>query len=344
MLKHTSVRSSMPQVRNPVGLRHLPANSGFQKTLTNLLEPIPLPFPTFQFVKETSQSILDKHTFYAWKRPSKLRSQFIVLSDLLPPIIVDPRDHSKASSLKFPVQNYPLQKVGPIILEGSYDTQEYTLWIWDVLVWEKAEIWSTHSYSKRWDILLQIYDQILQPNHALCEINIKLPSWISLQQCILEGVPEKEYSVEFQPEKAGQRRFLWNYSGPKQTFIPTTYHERAMVAKEAEVLQKKIEEKQVQEKQVQETQPQVQEKQVQEKKMKQYVQQCVATLSKDKLSKLPDTYKATNEKGEDLGIVAIRNMAMSKSLRETFQVNQVCKVELQWYEQFQKYEVKKILT
>ena len=83
---------------------------------------------------------------------------------------------------------------------------------------------------------------------------------------------------------------------------------------------------------------------VQEKQKKQIVQQCVATLSKDKLSKLPDTYNATNEKGEELGIVAIRNMAMSKSLRETFQGNQSCQVELQWYEPFQKYEVKKILT
>jgi len=47
--------------------------------------------------------------------------------------------------------------------------------------------------------------------------------------------------------------------------------------------------------------------------------------------------------GEALGLAAIRSLAMSKQLREAFQVTtDSLVVDIQWYEPFHKYEVRRI--
>lgn len=340
MLKFTSVRSSEPQVRNPTGLKKQSPNSGFHKTITNLLEPMPLPFPSYQIVKDSTATILSKHQFYAWKRPAHLRPHWLVLSDLGQAVLVDPRDTTRVFTIKFPFDVRRVQHCGPIVCEGAYDAQEATLYVWDILVWEKEEIYTRQNYSERWKLLQHIATTILDANHPNSEIRIQLPVWESLS-AVSGVVPEKEYAVEFQPEKAGQRRFLWLAPKKAETYRPQTHHERAMVAKNA------IEPKSMF---VEDPEPETSEvvlepdiAVVQEQKPtapKTYTQ---GMLKKDTRSKLPDSYILTSLSGEALGLPAIRRIDLSKHLRIHFTTHESCTVVIQWYEPFQKYEIRSIV-
>jgi len=66
-----------------------------------------------------------------------------------------------------------------------------------------------------------------------------------------------------------------------------------------------------------------------------------ARLVKDKTSKLPDTYRLLL-KDDDMGLLTIRSLDMSKKLRELFQTRDFCVADVEWYEPFQKYELKQL--
>jgi hypothetical protein len=339
MLKFTSVRSSEPQVRNPTGLKKQSPNSGFHKTMTNLLEPIPLPFPSYQLVKDSSATILNKHQFYAWKRPAHLRPHWLVVSDLGPAVLIDPRDTTRVFSIKFPFDARRVQHCGPIICEAAYDTQEATLYVWDILVWEKEEIHSKQNYSDRWKLLQYVATTILDANHPNSEIRIQLPVWESLA-AVCGTPPEKEYAVEFQPEKAGQRRFLWLAPKKAEIYRPQTHHERAMVAKNSVEQKPMFVDDSDQVGVAEQVVPSVQELKQTATITKTYTQ---GILTKDLRSKLPDTYLLTSISGDSLGLPAIRRLDLSKQLRIYFTTHESCTVGIQWYEPFQKYEVKQLV-
>lgn len=323
MLKHTSVGSSTPQVRNPGGLRKFNKKI-IEEKFSHLLKS--MPFPNYQIIKETCQNVLEKHQFYVWKRPAHIRPHWLILSDKSPAILIDTRHPDTIWSLKFPYDTRQTQKVGPIVLEASYDSQEATLWIWDVVFWEKQEIWSMMPYSKRWELLQTLVRPLIQEEHPQCDIRIRYPTWMTIKQ-FASDLEEYGYSYDFQPEKANQRRLVWLLPKKVDTFKPTNFHERKMVS-EGPIESKHF---------VKPVVPQVVEKPVASDKYTKGV------LTKDKNSKMPDSYKIVSESGEDLGLAAIRNIDMSKQLRTHFQSSDSCSVEIQWYESFQKYEVRRII-
>jgi len=356
MLKHTSVGSSTPQVRNPSALHKF----RLSETLANLVEPLPF---TSQLVKDFLQPTLEKNQFYAWKRPSNLKSQWLLLTDTSPAILVDTRNNSTVWSLKFPYDTRQVQKVGTIICEAAYSPQDSTLWVWDLVLWEGKDLWSTTPYSKRWELLQTKVRPMIHENHPLCDIRIQYPEWMSLQQCLNE-TEEPGYSIDFQPEKAGQRRLAWLIPKQGDTFHAKNFHERKMMSettciiideddmKPLKALQepmkplKTLQEPVKSSKTLQEPVKSVKSSKTLQEPTPTNVQEpdkaTQAILTKDKLSKLPDTYKLTSESGEDLGLAAVRSMDMSSKLRSIMTSSNECKVEIVWYEPFQKYEVRKV--
>jgi hypothetical protein len=169
-------------------------------------------------------------------------------------------------------------------------------------------------------------------------------------------------SIDFQPEKAGQRRhvFLIQHNGP--AFRPESHAERQMVALANAKLVKKslpippslpIAQKQV----VTPPQPIIVKEPVVEsapaptptpsssKVSSSTEKHTVGRIHKDTYSKLPDTYRIRSVvDSSDLGLAAVRSLAMSKQLRLALQTADSVLCELQWFEPFQKYEIKKIHT
>jgi hypothetical protein len=358
MLNYKSVRSSEPQIRSNPALRHIGESSGFQKRISTLLEPTPPPFPTFQIAKENSQSTIEQHQYYGWIRPAHLRSNWIILADGMPMILMDPRNTSKLFSLRVPFDKKEIQHKGIAVLEGSWDAQDHILWIWDVLIWEKQCIWNTISYSNRWSILKTIASQVLDCGHPMSDAEVQLPHWQSLQDIQSKQDIDSALSIEFQPEKAGLRRHTFLVKNENVKFRPTTHHERKMVSLETPKSIPKMDSPE----QVKLTQPMEVQRSIpfeKEEKEKEYtntttaskIQQNsseidktiqVAYLRRDPYSKLPDTYRLSTIDEKDLGLAAIRSLELSKRLRLLFQTTDSILVDIQWFEPFHKFEVKKV--
>lgn len=342
MLNYKSVRSSEPQIRSNPALRHVSPKSGFQKRIPALLEPTPLPFPTFQIVKEASQPTLQQHQYYAWVRPAHLRAQWLLVTDEMPLMMVDPRDNSRLFSLRIPFDKFRVQKIGPIVLEGAWDAQDHVLWIWDVVVWEKQTVWNVMPYSKRWELLKKVVGEILDCGHPMSDAEVKVPTWETFGELLKRGEFDPATSVEFQPEKAGQRRQLFVVRDEGVKFKPTTHAERKMVADKSlsgcaiQVVEEEVKESVRENVIVEVTKPKP------APKSKEPSEEKKVRLTKDPYSKLPDTYRVLDSDGQDLGLAAIRSLGISKELRELFKTAETVAVIARWYEPFQKYEIRQI--
>jgi hypothetical protein len=343
MLNFKSVTSSQPQIRSNPALRHVNPKSGFQKRISTLLEPTPLPFPTFQFVKEASKITLSNNSYYAWVRPAHLRSQWLVLSDDMPLLLVDSRDTSRMFSMRIPFDKRRVQHTGPIICEAAWDAQDHVLWIWDVIVWERQAIWNFVPYSQRWNILKEVVGKILDCGHPMSDAEVRVPEWISLKAALGLSEIDTAQVIDFQPEAPGQRRHVFRPVNTDTEFKPVNYAERKMVLQ--------------QQKPVAVTThvstaptpvapvpapvpppapaPSEQPTSNEEKP-------TVARIRKDTTSKLPDTYMLETVGGESLGLAAVRSLAMSKQLRSALASKDTVLVDIKWFEPFSKYEVKAV--
>jgi hypothetical protein len=327
MLKHTSVGSSTPQVRSGAGMRRFKTDmSRYESILESMI------FPSYNIVKDTSQRSLEQNVYHIWKRPAHLRAHWLILSDNSPALLIDIRNSDNVYSLKFPYDTRQTQKLGPIVCEVAYDSQEATLWIWDLVILEQKNLWSTMPYSKRWDLLQKIVRPLIYDSHPMCDISIRYPEWKSMKDFAFE-TDEVGYSYEFQPENAGQKRLLWLLPKANDTFRAANFHEREMISyttcaiiPDTDIV-------------VKAPAPVVPKKEVVVKEK--HKGNIIGFIIRDKLSKLPDTYKLKSEAGEDLGLAAIRSMEMSSKLRAVGPEGR--RVELQWYEPFQKYEVRLLL-
>jgi hypothetical protein len=354
MLNFKSIRSSEPQIRSNPALRHIGESSGFQKRLSTLLEPTPLPFPTFQIVKENTQPILEKNSHYAWIRPAHLRSQWLVLADGMPLLMADPRQEGRIWSLRVPFDKKTVQKTGPIVLEGAWDAQEHTLWIWDVVVWEKSVVWSTMPYSERWKLVMKTVDEILDCGHPMSDAEVRVPAWTSLEEVSKCLELDSAKSIDFQPEKAGQRRLVFLVRDMDVKFKANNHHERKMVAEGGPKIHNPNLQKRAKELSKSSVPPPPPPQQVQIQPVQAPVEQPqnkpesnqdrprVGRLRKDTFSKLPDTYRISTVQGEELGLAAIRSLEISKQLREKCKTVDSVLVDILWCEPFQKYEVKRV--
>jgi hypothetical protein len=185
-------------------------------------------------------------------------------------------------------------------------------------------------------------------------------------------------SIEFQPEKAGQRRFLYLVRDDGIKFKPTSHHERKMVAnmpidkntssssrkkKDSHFTKQEcaiITEEEPFETPQPQTKSQTQLPQLPQSLLQQNdskpeepsfqqssnpkqspvkSKHTIAHLMKHATSKIPDTYTLESLTGESLGLASIRSLEMSKNIREVLKTNVSILVDIQWYEPFQKYEV-----
>jgi hypothetical protein len=309
-------------------------------------------------MKETNKQQIQENLYYGWVRPARLRSQWIVLSDEMPMLMQDPRNKERLWSLKIPFHKREVQKVGPIVLEGAWDPQDHILWIWDVLVWEKANVWNVLPYSKRWKLLQTIVDTLIESNHPSSDAEIRLPEWKSLEQMKQHIDLDSASSIEFQPERASQRRLLFVIRDDAIAYKPQSHHDRKMDAHGGPI-QYKPEHKQkyVQSKPavvthipaptpapaVKSNVAEVDRFVVVPPMVSQPVEkQRIGRLKKDPFSNLPDTYRLESMHGDDLGLPAIRSLDISKQLREKCKTSDAILVDILWFEPFQKYEVKKV--
>jgi hypothetical protein len=337
MLNYKTAGSSELQIRSNPALKHVSNSSGFQKRISTLLEPNALPFPTFQIMKPQFQHIFESNTFYAWVRPAHLRPQWFILADTMPLVMWDQKNENRLWSLRIPFDKRKIQQIGPIVLEGAWDAQDHILWIWDVVYWEKANVWSVLPYSKRWELVKQVVGEILDCGHPMSDAQVCIPTWESLEAVSTRKELDSATSIDFQPEKPGQRKQIFLVPNTNITFKPTSHHERKMVAETVVPIKPTPVSAPPPLPAAPAPAPPL------SVPSKPSTEPTTAYLSRDTFNKLPDTYRLKSVIGnEDLGLAAIRNLETSKKLRELIKTSNQILVDIQWFEPFQKYEIKRI--
>jgi hypothetical protein len=228
-----------------------------------------------------------------------------------------------------------------------------------VVVWEKQGIWATMPYSRRWDLVKQVVGQILDCGHPMSDAEVRVPEWQSLESLSAQEELDPAMSVEFQPEKPGQRRHVYVVRDDRVKFVPTSHAERKMVSEEKQrgpqhtsrapknvFVAKPVDVIALTPASAQTQDKETEEVQVQDKPSKTTTdeKQRVGRLKKDPYSKLPDTYRLETATGQDLGLAAIRSFEMSKQLRVALKDKESLLVDIQWFESFSKYEVRAVHT
>jgi hypothetical protein len=381
MLNFKSVTNSEPQIRSNPALRQASRTSGFHKRLSTLLESTPLPFPTFQLVKDASSRVLSTFQHYAWVRPVHLRCQWLVLSEGSPAMLVDAKDNSRLFTIRIPFDTRRIEHEGTVVCEVAWDAQDHILYIWDVVVWQKQVTWGVLPYSKRWSLVKDVVSTILDSGHPMSDAEVRVPEWKSLEEIAKLTDLDPATSIEFQPEQPGQRRFLYRVPNDGVAFVPSNHAERSLVANEKrpqkppfEVGKLVVKEKlaltmnptqrnferpsipatppptldsflQTQGKISSPTisNPTPEEPRPSRQQENPIERPTVCKISKNLHSKLPDSYRLTTVQGEELGLAAIRTLEMSKLLRKAVpNADSTAFVDIQWCEHFQKYEVRRV--
>lgn len=336
MLNYRSVTSSEFQIRSNPALRH--ASPTFQKTTQSLLESIRPVYPTYARITPKHGGCLSKQAFHAWLRPAHLRSQWVVITDSMPVILVDARNPRYMSTLRIPANKQRLADLGTIVCEGSWDAQDHTLWIWDVVYWNRADVWNTDPYSVRWGYLKTLLNELLDVGNPMSDAEVKLPEWISLTT--LRGkVLDPAFAVELTPESKGQRRLTFlnperkPERKPERTPVSSAVTTNTTVKlPEAPVIQiadfvEAAEDAEA---------PAAPVENVKKPKKLERV-----TLVQDKTSKLPDTYRI-QDGTTNHGLLAIRSLEMSRKIRDLFTKQASLTIDATWFEPFQKYELHKL--
>jgi hypothetical protein len=198
----------------------------------------------------------------------------------------------------------------------------------------------------------------------MSDAEIRLPQWASLESMKQYIDVDSASSIEFQPERAGQRRLLFLIRDDSVAYKPTSHHERKMDANGGPIQYKpEHKSKQGSPFQQQKSSPSIIKGMPTEHQSKpldspqtsappssvqpaQSTQptekQRVGRLKKDPYSNLPDTYRLESMHNEDLGLAAIRSLEISKQLREKCKNGASVLVDILWFEPFQKYEVKNV--
>lgn len=337
MLNYRSVTSSEPQIRSNPALKSCPY--AFQKNAQTLLEGIQPVFPTYSRIQAKHESVLSKHAFYAWKRPAHLRSQWILLDPSLPTLLIDPKTQ-KANCLRIPARSLALQKLGTILCEGSWDAQEHILWIWDVLYWNRQNVWQTEPYRKRWEHVKELVTDILDFGNPMSDAELRVPTFESLKQIRGQASIDSSFAIEFQPDKEGQRRLCFFEPRAKPHQKPQPRPVLPEKLKQTPSVRVQIEDEPVKAPHVEIPVEQPVAKSEKKASEKEKRLQSVSIV-KDATSRLPDTYRVLHS-GTDMGLLAIRGIEMSRKLRDMFAKRESCTADVEWYEPFQKYELKQL--
>ena len=179
---------------------------------------------------------------------------------------------------------------------------ESVLQIEDLVVYEGTELWSSQTFTSRWNQLRHFWNR-LPPDQPLIAVKPRIVEPLSIANWATHY--DNSLSWIIQPDTAGSQRFYWWDSVTPKT--DASYR--------APVLQRS---------------PDIQ------------VLMCALATPYTKIG-LPDAYSLEADGNKYIGIASISTMALSQEMRTKSKDGTGIKVEVKWNEEFEKYQIVKIL-
>jgi hypothetical protein len=171
--------------------------------------------------------VLRQAHMYSAKRPGSARSGYLCFYPKLKVVIfVEDVEYRKDAEVqRIPRISILRMRHSPSmynnkgsIFAATLSVPDSTLWIEDVLVKEGVNIWTTHSFSKRWEILKNWFE-----NDWIEDVHLQRGLVIKPRQ---PGNLESFHSEpgdawDFIPEEAGKRRLLWKDKRLTKVVLPS---------------------------------------------------------------------------------------------------------------------------
>ena len=380
MMTHRSIKSSHVQVRTKPALRL--CQRSFQKVVVDFLKSRNVPQLLEHGLRSNGRVALTSKVFYAWRRLSHLRSTLLYIAEgeavaMVPPFA---KEDSKAWTIRIPINHRLLASVGPIVCECYWDPMDHELTISDVLHYNRENVWETHGYSERFQLIHTIVHEVIQNTGDFSDCTVTIPVFEKMSEAA-EWEEDSAFCAVFQPEDCGMRRFRYGNGGSRDNNgrsglgagLRKPYERNEVrhieILDESDtddsmlILSKKVQETKQQPRftndpngisidmlDVVQTKlpaptPMV-TKLIKEKAIVRPVAEggieCLLEL--DTKNPLPDVYKLRGEKdNKDLGIAAVRSLEVSLEIRSALKAGKIIHVETVWYAPFKKWEVVRIL-
>ena len=305
-----NIRSSNPNAIQSAALRVAP--SSLQEEIHLFLEGRKISEILVSQYIRTLGSFNSKDRIFVSSRLGPVPSGYLILRSGSPTIFWNKKTGS-AHIVRIPIQRRDLEKVGSIVLSATYYSNERKMVIEDVLYYNGKNLWTESSFTKRWPVLKSISQTILKPDSASQGFELTIARLESLETWLKRDTYDNVFMWEFTIDKPSTRRLLWQPTKPE--------------------IQLKSE-----------PTPKPEPEAKPEPKLKpQPLQKLIASIEKDTSTTLPDSYILYAADHSQQGSPAVKKLTISLALRSALTSAQSCKVEVNYNENFKKYEVTEIV-
>ena len=284
----------------------------FRRLDTDHISAIESLFRTYPFLSNRveihmpfsrAQPTFRSGTIWMWPKFDKRPVGYLIFMDGFAPCIWYPE---RQEGMTFRWMLPPsFCDAGPTVCLANILAGESVLQIEDIIVDEGVDLWSNQVFSKRWEALRALWNR-LPADQPLLAFQPQIVKPIALHDW-----PQHYNSAIYwilQPDHARQPRWYW-----KDVVTVPTHRPLAFIPP---VL----------------------------KRSKEVVSTLAASCAPYTKSMLPDTYTLSSHEGTVLGFAGISTMGLSVELRKRFSSQQKgLPVEVAWNDDFQKYQIVRIL-
>jgi hypothetical protein len=248
------------------------------------------------------------------------------------------------------------------VFECLLDENDRILWIVDILHSKGVNLVKTNDFLKRYELSQRILTSCIQSHSVLQSCEVRLAPWKQLCE-MKTWTPTPKCCVEMACMSPDSRRFVWRPPPPE--IKKSQWDEEVVVAPKKVVNKPPYQNQHNQQNQqsnicqivdepevvVEQPKPIVSQKPVViPKPYTPHVRQSIpknytiAYCSKDTKITGPDLYVLEFTDGTQLGSAAIRTMSTRLALRSAITKSPKVLVNIEWYENFNKYEIKSIVS
>jgi len=248
-----------------------------------------------------AKQIFEREKLLVWAKFDRRPTCLLLFIDGFAPALWDPSRQEGLTFRWILPPGFGLK--GPTVCLANLLKGESVLQIEDLVVYEGTDLWSSHTFTSRWNQLRHFWNR-LPPEQPLIAVKPRIVEPLSIASWATHY--DNSLSWIIQPDTAGSQRFYWWDSvSPK-----TDAGYRTPVLQRSPELQVLI---------------------------------CALAKPYAKIG-LPDAYSLEAEGNKHIGIASISTMALSQEMRaKSRDIPGGLKVEVKWNEDFEKYQIVKIL-
>ena len=247
-----------------------------------------------------AKQIFEREKLLVWAKFDRRPTCLLLFIDGFAPALWDPSRQEGLTFRWILPPGFGLK--GPTVCLANLLKGESVLQIEDLVVYEGTDLWSSQTFTSRWNQLRHFWNR-LPPDQPLIAVKPRIVEPLSIANWATHY--DNSLSWIIQPDTAGSQRFYWWDSVTPKT--DASYR--------APVLQRS---------------PDIQ------------VLMCALATPYTKIG-LPDAYSLEADGNKYIGIASISTMALSQEMRTKSKDGTGIKVEVKWNEEFEKYQIVKIL-